>query len=62
MRAHARSLFPDAAARPGFEAVVNVVVSAMQGSAFGDVANRDPRRDAELLAALTDLVRRTVTA
>jgi len=61
VRAHARSLFPEAAARPGYDAVVNVVVSAMQGSAFGDVANRDAQRDTELLDALTDLVRRTVT-
>jgi AcrR family transcriptional regulator len=61
VRAHARSLVPEAAARPGFDAVVSVVVSAMQGTAFGDVAIADPRRDAELLATLTDLVRRTVT-
>lgn len=62
VRAHARSLFPEASARPDFDAVVNVVVSAMQGSAFGDVANADPKRDAALLATLTDLVRRTVAS
>ncbi len=60
VRAHARSLFPAAAARPEFDAIVNVVVSAMQGAAFGNLASADPGRDDAMLAALTDLVRRTV--
>jgi AcrR family transcriptional regulator len=61
VRAHARSLFPEAAARrPDFDAVVGVVVSAMQGAAFGDFRGSDPTRDAPLLAALSDLVRRSV--
>ena len=61
VRAHARSLFPEAAAsRPDFDAVVDVVVSAMQGAAVGAFTNGDPDRDEALLAVLTDLVRRTV--
>jgi len=61
VRAHARSLFPAAAtARPDFDAIANVVVSAMQGAAFGNLASPDPARDEAMLAALTDLVRRTV--
>ena len=61
VREHARSLFPAAAAtRPDFDGVVNVVVSAMQGAAFGNLASADPTGDGALLAALTDLVRRTV--
>jgi AcrR family transcriptional regulator len=61
VRAHARVLFPAAAAaRPDFDAVVAVVVSAMQGAAFGNLAGDDAARDAALLETLTDLVRRTV--
>jgi AcrR family transcriptional regulator len=60
VRAHARKLFPAAAARPGFDAVVAVVVSAMQGAAFGNLAGDDAPRDAAMLATLTDLVRRTI--
>jgi hypothetical protein len=60
VRAHARSLFPAAATRPEFDAIVNVVVSAMQGAAFGNLAGADAQRDDAMLAALTDLVRRTV--
>jgi AcrR family transcriptional regulator len=61
VRAHARKLFPAAAAaRPDFDAVVAVVVSAMQGAAFGNLAGDDAPRDAALLATLTDLVRRTI--
>jgi len=63
VRAHARSLFPAAAAaRPDFDAIANVVVSAMQGAAFGNLGNTDPERDEAMLAALTDLVRRSVAA
>jgi AcrR family transcriptional regulator len=62
VRAHARKLFPAAAAaRTEFDAVVAVVVSAMQGAAFGNLGGGDAARDAALLEALTDLVRRTVS-
>jgi AcrR family transcriptional regulator len=62
VRAHARSLFPAAAERPHFDAIVSVVVSAMQGAAFGNLAGAEPARDEAMLAALTDLVRRHVAA
>lgn len=60
VRAHARRLFPAAAARPGFDAAVAVVVSAMQGASFGNLTGNEPARDEALLGALTDFVRRTV--
>jgi hypothetical protein len=60
VRAHARSLFPEAAARPAFDGTVAVVVSAMQGAAVGDFAADADARHEPLLTTLTDLVRRTV--
>ena len=58
LRRQARELFPEAAAHsPDFEAVVDVVVSALQGSAMGGAAVRDEARDARQLAYLTRLVR-----
>jgi AcrR family transcriptional regulator len=63
VRAHARRLFPAAAAsRPDFDAIVAVVVSAMQGASFGDFAGGAAARNDALLHALTDLVRRTLAA
>ena len=58
LRRQARELFPEAAARSDdFETVVDVVVSALQGSAMGGAALRDESRDARQLAYLTRLVR-----
>jgi len=62
VRAHARSLFPSAAARPAFDAVVTTIVSAMQGAAFGALADGDAPPHEALLEVLTDLVHRTVAA
>jgi AcrR family transcriptional regulator len=60
LRRQARELFPEAAARsPEFETLVDVVVSALQGSAMGDSALRDEARDARMLDYLTRLVRTT---
>lgn len=58
----ARQLFPAAAARPDFDAVVSLVVMALQGAALGSLADREAgRREAEpLLLLLTDLVRKIV--
>src|SRR5262245_16820214 len=57
----ARELFPEAAARrPEFDAVVSVVVQAIQGATLGSLASGDRRGFERPLALLTDLVRRTV--
>jgi AcrR family transcriptional regulator len=59
----ARELFPaTAAARPEFDAVVSLVVMALQGAALGSLADREAgHREAEpLLLLLTDLVRKIV--
>jgi len=61
LRQLARELFPEAAARnPDFDAVVSVVVQAMQGATLGSLASGDRRAFAPLLALLTDLVRKAV--
>jgi AcrR family transcriptional regulator len=61
LRRLARELFPEAEAkRPDFEAVVNVVVQAIQGATLGSLASGDRRSFAPMLALLTDLVRKTV--
>jgi AcrR family transcriptional regulator len=57
LRRQARELFPEAAGRPEFETVVDVVVSALQGAAMGGEALRDEARDARMLDYLTRLVR-----
>jgi AcrR family transcriptional regulator len=57
----ARELFPDAAQRrPDFDALVSVVVQAIQGATLGSLAAGDRRGFAPLLALLTDLVRKLV--
>ena len=61
LRRLARELFPEAEAkRPDFEAVVSVVVQAIQGATLGSLASGDRRSFAPMLALLTDLVRKTV--
>jgi AcrR family transcriptional regulator len=58
LRRQARELFPEAAlANPDFDAVVDVVVHALQGAAMGGDAVRDAERDARLLQQLTRLAR-----
>jgi AcrR family transcriptional regulator len=58
LRRQARELFPEAAARSAeFDTLVDVVVSALQGSAMGGAALRDEARDARMLDYLTGLVR-----
>ena len=57
----ARELFPEAAARsPDFEAMVAVVVQAIQGATLGSLASGERRSFAPMLALLTDLVRKAV--
>jgi len=61
LRGLARELFPEAAARrPDFDALVSVVVQAIQGATLGSLAAGDRRGFAPMLALLTDLVRKTV--
>jgi AcrR family transcriptional regulator len=58
LRRQARMLFPEAArANPDFDAVVDVVVHALQGAAMGGDAIRDRARDARLQEQLTRLAR-----
>ena len=57
----ARELFPEAAPRrPDFDALVSVVVQAIQGATLGSLAAGDRSGFAPMLALLTDLVRKTV--
>jgi len=56
----ARELFPDAAARPEFDATVSLVVQAMQGASLGSLPAGDREEHAELLVLLTDIVRKLV--
>jgi AcrR family transcriptional regulator len=57
----ARELFPEAAQRnPDFDALVSVVVQAIQGATLGSLASGDRRGFAPMLALLTDLVRKAV--
>jgi len=57
----ARELFPEAAAqRPEFDALVSVVVQAIQGATLGSLASGDRRGFEPSLALLTELVRKTV--
>lgn len=61
LRALARELFPEAAARnPDYDALVAVVVQAIQGATLGSLAAGDRRSFAPMLALLTDLVRKAV--
>ena len=58
LRREAGALFPGpAAANADFAAIVDLVVSAMQGVAMGGEALRDDARDARLLEYVTRLVR-----
>ncbi|WPB73384.1 TetR/AcrR family transcriptional regulator [Archangium violaceum] len=53
----ARELFPDVAAHPGFDAIIELILNAVQGAAVGGVAlpaNPDHRR---MLALLVQLAR-----
>jgi AcrR family transcriptional regulator len=62
LRRLARELFPEAAAhRPDFDAVVSVVVQAIQGATLGSLASADRSSFAPMLALLTDFVRKNVT-
>jgi AcrR family transcriptional regulator len=62
LRRLARELFPEAAARrPDFDAVVSVVVQAIQGATLGSLASRDRSDFAPMLALLTDFVRKNVS-
>jgi AcrR family transcriptional regulator len=55
----ARELFPEAAARkPDFDALVSVVVQAIQGATLGSLAAGERSTFAPMLALLTDLVRK----
>lgn len=56
----AHELFPEAATRPDFAALVSVVVQAMQGATLGSLAARDRRAYAPMLDLLTRLVRQAV--
>jgi AcrR family transcriptional regulator len=57
----AHELFPEAAARgTEFDAVVSVVVQAIQGATLGSLASGDRQAFQRPLALLTDLVRKTV--
>jgi AcrR family transcriptional regulator len=56
----AQGLFPDAAARPEFDATVSLVVQAMQGASLGSLPAGDREEHAALLALLTDIVRKMV--
>ncbi len=53
----ARSLFPDLAALPNFEAAVDFVITAMQGAALVLFAGQDPARERAFLEGLALLVR-----
>jgi AcrR family transcriptional regulator len=61
LRQLSHELFPEAAARkPEFDALVAVVVQAIQGATLGSLASGERRAFAPMLALLTDLVRKTV--
>jgi AcrR family transcriptional regulator len=61
LRRLAHELFPEAAVRnPDFDAVVSVVVQAIQGATLGHLASGDRSTSAPMLALLTDLVRKAV--
>jgi AcrR family transcriptional regulator len=61
LRQLARELFPEAAARNlDFDALVSVVVQAIQGATLGSLASGDRSVSEPMLALLTDLVRKTV--
>jgi len=61
LRQLARELFSEAAARnPDFDAMVSVVVQAIQGATLGSLASGERRAFAPMLALLTELVRKIV--
>jgi AcrR family transcriptional regulator len=61
LHALARELFPEAAARnPDFDALVSVVVQAIQGATLGSLAAGDRSTFAPMLGLLTDLVRKSI--
>jgi AcrR family transcriptional regulator len=61
LHALARELFPEAAARnPDFDALVSVVVQAIQGATLGSLAAGERSTFAPMLGLLTDLVRKTI--
>jgi AcrR family transcriptional regulator len=62
LHALAHELFPDAALRrPEFDAVVSVVVQAIQGATLGSLAAGERTSFDPMRALLTDLVRKTVS-
>ncbi len=55
----AHELFPDAAAaNPRFGALLAIVLDTLQGAALGSFTLPEPRRTSDMLAVLTELVRR----
>jgi len=61
LRELSRELFPEAAARRlEFDALVAVVVQAIQGATLGSLASGDRSGFAPMLGLLTDLVRKSV--
>jgi AcrR family transcriptional regulator len=61
LRRLAHELFPEAAVRNlDFDAVVSVVVQAIQGATLGSLASGDRRAAAPMLELLTELVRKAV--
>ncbi len=58
LRAEARTLFPEAAQRPGFDAALDTLLNALQGAALGSVALPDPASERAVLKQLEALARR----
>jgi AcrR family transcriptional regulator len=58
LRLHAREFFPGAArSNPDFDAVIDVIVDALQGEAIGAPALRDPEHGQRLRAYLSRIAR-----
>lgn len=62
MRRLAHELFPEAAHDAGFDAFVDLGISALQGAAIGRPLRRDDAVQAPMLAALTAFLRQIVAA
>jgi AcrR family transcriptional regulator len=61
LHALARELFPEAAARNAdFDALVSVVVQAIQGATLGSLASGDRSGFSPMLELLSELVRKTI--
>jgi len=57
LRRVARSLFPEATGLPDFDALVDTVISALQGAALGGLVVEDPEGESRGLAVVERLVR-----